>query len=280
MNKVLITGANGFIGKSFISFLNHKNYEILVVTRKEGDVTDLDFWNSLPSSDYVVHLAGQNFVPDSWINSNRFLETNVLGTNLALDYCKRNRIPLIYVSAYLYGIPKELPITENHPIQPNNPYALSKYLAEQVCKFRADYFDQDVTVLRIFNVYGPGQRSEFLIPLIVEQFKKKSEIRILDKSPRRDFIYIDDVVESIYSAMIHCKGYSVYNVGSGLSYSVEEVINLCQEILNSNYPILSEGKERLNEIPDVIADISKIKKELGWAPKISMREGLRILLNS
>src|SRR5262249_23823638 len=179
--------------------------------------------------DHVFHLAARSYVPDSWADPAGFLHTNVTGTARALDYCRANGAHLVFMSSYLYGTPKRLPIREDDPADPGNPYALSKFLAEQVCAFHAATLRVPVTVLRPFNIFGPGQRLEFLIPAIVEQVRRGGEIRVKDLAPRRDFVFVDDVVAALIGAIAKPGGYRVFNIGSGISHSVREVIDAVQK---------------------------------------------------
>jgi nucleoside-diphosphate-sugar epimerase len=200
-----------------------------------------------------------------------------MGTLRVLEFCKKNAISLTHVSAYLYGTPEYLPIDENHRINPNSPYSHSKFLADDLCRFYADTFDLNITVLRPFNIYGTGQRRGFVMPDIVEQALFEDEIEVFDLSPKRDYIYIEDFLD-VMELTVNLKGYRVYNVGSGKSYSVKEVIEETLSILNSKKVFISRGNRRKNEIYDVVADISKIKKELNWTPRYSLRDGLKDMI--
>lgn len=275
MSKVLITGASGFIGNALVKYLETLGHQVIKFTRESGDITKKETWDSIDKTDFLIHLASRNFVPDSWNESSEFLETNVVGTSRALEYAKKNQTKTIYISAYLYGAPIELPINEIHPIIPNNPYALSKFLAEEVCKFHANFLSQSVTILRLFNVFGPGQRSEFLIPTLINQCLNNDVINVLDLKPKRDYIFINDVLDVIYKSMNHAEGLQVYNIGSGNSYSVKEIIDIIQEICKTNWKVNSENMIRPNEINEVIADISKAKEYLDWAPKFDIVQGLK-----
>lgn len=280
MSKVLLTGASGFIGRTLSTYLENLGHQVLKFTRENGDIANRNSWDKFEKADYVIHLASRNFVPDSWMHSSEFLESNVVGTSRALEYAKIHNAKTIYVSAYLYGKPIELPINENHPISPNNPYALSKYLAEEVCKFHANFFEQSVTILRLFNVYGPGQRSEFLVPTLVNQCLKGNLISVLDLKPKRDYVFIEDVLDVIQKAMIKSGGLQIYNIGSGLSYSVQEIIDIIQKICGSDLPVKSQDVVRPNEINNVVADISRAKEDLGWIPKRDIFEGLKNTITS
>ena len=278
MTKVLVTGADGFIGCSLISALEKMELSVVVHTRKNGDITDKKTWKSLPVVDHVFHLAACSYVPESWNDPVGFIETNLMGTQMALEYCRKNKSHLIYVSAYIYGEPSRLPIQESDPATPNNPYALSKYLAERTCEFYSQYWDMGVTIVRPFNVFGPRQRPEFLIPEIVKQIRESDEIRVKDLDPRRDYIYIDDVVDMLVKTMSIPQGLNVLNIGSGISYSVRDIINIIQEVAGTNLPVYSEQSTRKQEIADVVADVSKAEKLLGWSPRYTFADGITNLL--
>jgi nucleoside-diphosphate-sugar epimerase len=241
------------------------------------DVVQSDSWYNFDNIgiEHIVHLAGKTFVPDSWDNPEAFFNVNVIGTSNALSFCKRNECSLTYISAYIYGRQAQLPIREDATFVPNNPYAESKYIAEQVCEFYARVFGVNVNVLRLFNVYGPGQRSNFLIPRLLEQIKGERDfIEVMALLPKRDYIYLDDVCEAIRLSMLKCNGYNVYNVGSGISYSVGEVINILQKLAGTNKTVKSLNRVRNEEIDDVIADISKIEDKLNWKPATTFENGL------
>lgn len=274
MKKILITGAAGFIGKHLIPKIINAGYEVVEINHKDGDIVDEITWEKFPEADLVIHLAGKSFVPASWNEPGTFIKCNLLGTLEALNYCRKYNSKLIFLSSYLYGNPTVLPISENAPLSDANPYALSKHLAEDVCKFFSLNFKIDITIFRPFNVYGPGQPEDFLIPSIIRQIKNGEMIKVKDLEPKRDYIYIDDLVTAILAAVENCKGLHIYNMGSGTSYSVKEVINLIQNIMGSNLVVYSEEVRRKDEIMDTIADINLAVNELEWFPKWELAQGL------
>ncbi|MBM9577289.1 NAD(P)-dependent oxidoreductase [Leptospira sp. 201903070] len=280
MIDVLLTGASGFIGKALVQNLQNRNLQYFALDRKAGDIANPETWINLPKARTVVHLAGNTFVPESWKNTYLFINSNVMGTQNALDYAESQQAQFVFISAYLYGRVNKLPISELDSVSPNNPYALSKYLAEQLCKFYAEYKNLNVRVLRLFNVYGPGQKEYFLIPSIIKQILEKNEIRVLDLKPKRDYVFLRDVVDAIVSACEPLDGFQIFNIGSGRSYSVEEVIGIIQKIANTSLPIVSNLVERKEEISDVIADISKARNLLGWEPKYTFDSGINEILNA
>lgn len=277
MLDAIITGAGGFVGRALSRRLQGDGYEILALTRDHGDVADAAFWAKLPAARAVVHLAGRSYVPESWRMPSRFLETNVIGTQHALDWCRQHNARMIFASAYIYGIPARLPISETDPVNPNNPYALSKHIAEQCCEFAVRNHGLDVTILRIFNVFGHGQRDEFLMPTLIRQLENK-EIHVMDLAPRRDYVYLADVVEAFARALGGPKGFQLFNVGSGKSYSVAEIVAALQDAAGTCLPVISAAQQRPQEIPDVRADIGLIDRELGWKPVFDLVGGLKDML--
>ncbi len=275
MIDALVTGAGGFVGRALVARLKAEGRDVLGLDRAAGDVAEISTWAALPPARRVYHLAARTYVPDSWKDEAAFIKTNVMGTERALAYCRQHNALLIYLSAYVYGLPQTLPIAEAHPVCPNNPYALSKHLAEQLCAFAAAYHGVNVTVLRPFNIYGAGQRSDFLIPTILAQIKKGAAVRVKDLAPRRDYVYIDDVVEAMIMAAESPAGYHVYNIGSGQSYSVEELIATLQRVVGTSLPVISEEQVRAQEIPDVVASIHQAQTVLGWSPRTTLEEGLK-----
>lgn len=274
MSSVILTGATGFIGKHLVPALRLSGHEVFEADQLNGDITEESTWLSFPKANIVIHLAGKSFVPESWSNPLAFIKCNLFGIIEALNYCKRNNARLIFLSSYLYGNPKTLPINENATLVAPNPYALSKKLAEETCEFYSQNFGINITILRPFNVYGPGQSTIFLIPSIINQMLGGHKIEVKDLYPRRDYIFISDLVEAIIKATEYCCGFHIFNIGTGISHSVKEVIKILQKINNSDLEIVSANEQRINEIPDTVADISLAKKTINWKPKINFEEGL------
>ncbi len=255
-------------------------HEVIGIDSSNGDISDRKLFDQFESAkiEHVFHLAAKSFVPDSWNDPLSFYETNVHGTHNVLEFCRKEGVNVTYVSSYLYGVPERLPISETDKISSNNPYAHSKYLAEQLCEFYSREFNMHITVIRPFNIYGVGQREIFLIPKIIDLVRNESVVKVMDLIPKRDFLFIDDLVDALVLTMNNQNSFSVYNIGSGYSISVKEIIDVIQQQLHSNKPVESEMQTRKNEILDVIADISKAKKELGWIPKTTFEEGIKQMI--
>ncbi|PCK88722.1 glucose 4-epimerase [Rhizobium sophoriradicis] len=278
MVDAIVTGAGGFLGKRLAERLGRDGFNVLALDRKHGDISEEVMWQELPAARTLFHLAGRTFVPDSWTQGPSFMAANVLGTQHALNWCKRHKARLVFASAYVYGVPERLPIQESDPVRPNNPYALSKHLAEQLCEFAATHEQIPVVVLRLFNIYGAGQRPEFLIPTLLNRIREKQDIQVMDLSPRRDYVFVDDVLSAFAKAIDVPDGYHCINIGSGRSYSVQEIIDILQEAAGTALPVVSSCAVRRNEIPDVRADITRARAVLGWRPEWDLPAGIRELM--
>ena len=280
MAKVLVTGAAGFVGRTLVPALTVVGHDVIALRRSDGDVTEAATWARLPAVEHVFHLAGRSFVPESWRDPAGFLHANVSGTAQGLAYSRARGAHFVFVSGYLYGRPKRLPIQEDDPQEPNNPYALSKSLAEQICAFYATSMGLSATVIRPFNIYGPGQRPEFLIPTIVDQVAKGADIQVNDLEPRRDYVHLDDLAAALVRTIERPGGHHVVNIGSGISYSVRDIIDTIQATAGTRLPVVSSEEPRPNEIADVRADIRRARTSLGWEPRVSFAEGIEQLVRA
>lgn len=279
-NRVAVTGASGFVGQHFVHRLRAAGVAVLELSRSQGFNVCVD---QIPMEglDRVFHFAGLTGVPKAWGQPLEFFETNALGTMRVLDQCRLAGCAVTYLSAYVYGSPERLPISEDHPVAANNPYAFSKHVAEEACDFYARHYGLSCITLRLFNTYGPGQNADFLVPFIAEQLldKGRAIIEVKDLAPRRDYVYIDDVVDAIVAASNAPSG-SVFNIGSGVAYSVEEIIHAAIAAAGIDKPYRSSNQRRKNEIDCVVADISALQAAVGWEPRTSLKAGLRKIIES
>lgn len=283
MSKILVTGASGFIGRALTSRLKVQGRDVVPVDSADGDIASRETLAKFEQENiaHVFHLAGKTFVPDSWDDPQAFCQTNVLGTVNVLEFCRKRRIPMTYVSAYVYGHPDSLPISESSAIRPSNPYALTKRLAEEACEFYASAYELPVTTIRPFNVYGIGQAENFLIPAIINQALDGGEkIVVKDLAPKRDYVYLEDLVSALLATLDKPGGYRVYNIGSGVSLSVQEVIDAIQGIADTQKEVVCDNAVRTNELMDVVADITKAGNELGWQPGHSFHAGIENIIRS
>lgn len=277
---VLVTGASGFIGRSLCKRLRESGCKVTGLSQRDGDISQRDYFERYVNLavDHVFHLASRTFVPDSWEDPGAFYATNVIGTVNVLEYCRIKKAPLTFVSAYIYGPQESQPISEDAKILPSNPYAHSKHLAEQVCEFYAKTFSIQCTVVRPFNVYGFGQSEIFLIPTIFNQIMSGTEVQVRDLSPKRDYIYIADLVDFLVLTTRQRKNFSIYNAGSGSSLSVLDIIRTIGKQCNKDIKIIEEGIARRKELSNTIADIDKAKLEMGWAPRYTFESGIADIL--
>ena len=275
MKSVLVTGADGFLGRHIQQDLTRHGFDVLPKRRTDGDVTEIITWDKFPSSDYLVHLAGLTFVPASWENPTDFVQSNSVSTSHALDFCRKNKTKMIFLSTYLYSSKLQTPIKETDEIEPANPYALSKLLGEQLCSFYAKQFGVEVIILRPFNVFGSGQNLRFLIPSIISQAIKGDEISVLDIRPARDYVFIEDLLDAVHKSITSDLRFGIINVGTGIASTVEQLIFSLADVIGRKLTINSSNQERFGEINLTQADISQAKLLLGWLPKWSLSQGLR-----
>jgi len=279
--KILITGYSGFIGSYLLKRLNKNEHELVLADiTNDTDICDWQQVKHFTGIDIIIHLANLSFVPASYEQPKRFYETNYLSTLNMLELCRLNGAKMIYFSSYMYGHPQYQPIDENHPIQAYNPYSQTKVICESLCEGYNRDFKVPITIFRPFNIYGKGQNPEFLISSIIQQ-AQNGKIVIRDDRPKRDYIHVEDIISAIITAIeIKDDNNSIkkFNLGSGKSYSVKEIIDLVRGFFDSEIEYICTHEIRANEVLDTIADITKIKKELNWEPKISIEDGLRTML--
>jgi nucleoside-diphosphate-sugar epimerase len=274
--SLVVTGASGFVGRHLVQVLQRHGRNVICRSARDGDIAG-GLTAHEPVS-HVIHLAGRTFVPDSWVSPPEFYETNLLGTAQVAEFCRRGGARLMLVSSYVYGRPQRLPIAEDHPVDPFNPYAHSKILAEQVALYYERAFGVPVTIIRPFNLYGPGQDRRFLIPTLLDQVRGGGpQIEVADLRPRRDFLYIDDFVDLLLAALDGDGG--IYNAGSGHSVGVQELIDVMLAAAGVRKTVVSRDERRPDEVLDVVADISKAERDLGWRPRTTIETGIAHLLS-
>jgi len=275
--KILITGHSGFIGSYLQKKLEKTEHELILVDIANGtNICDWQQVKQYEGMDVIVHLANLSFVPASYEQPKRFYETNYLSTLNMLELCRLSNAKMVFFSSYIYGHPQYQPIDENHPTQAFNPYAQTKVICESLCEGYNRDFKVPITIFRPFNIYGTGQNPDFLIPSIIQQ-AKTGKIVIKDDRPKRDYIHVEDIVDAIITAIETenaDKSIQKYNLGSGLSYSVKEIVDMVRGLFDTEIEYICTHEIRPNDVMDTIADISKIQNKLHWKPSISILEGL------
>jgi nucleoside-diphosphate-sugar epimerase len=277
---IAVTGSNGFVGRNLIQALKRGTDEIIEIDIASGiDITSKSQCDTIPKFDVVVHLAAKIFVPDSYKVPSDFYYTNYIGTLNILEMCRKYNARMIFASSYVYGNPQYLPIDENHPVIAFNPYADSKIQGEDLIKSYHKFFGVRAIIVRPFNLFGKGQHNIFLISSILEQ-AKTGTINLQSSKPKRDYIYIDDMV-SAYLKMIYNSGFEfeIFNIGSGTSYSVREITDMINKHYSNNLTINFTELERPNEVENTISNIQKAKSLLQWEPNVSMEMGIKTCLD-
>src|ERR1700675_1602021 len=214
--SILVTGADGFIGSHLVEALRAAGHLVWTHSTREGDIRDCSL--RFEGVGHVFHLAARTFVPDSWTAPLSFYEVNLLGTVNVLEFCRAQAASVTLMSSYVYGPPARLPISEDEPLRAFNPYSHTKILAEETALYYQRQFAVPVTIVRPFNVYGPGQDRRFLIPKILTQAADpgQSAIVVADLRPRRDYLFIADLVDLLTRTAFRRAG-GVFNAGSGSS---------------------------------------------------------------
>lgn len=280
MKKILITGSRGFVGRSLISLLKTKSFEILQAEGSSSlNLCEWEAVKNIPKSEIIVHLASKSFIPDSFKKPLSFYNNNILSTLNILEKAKVDGSKVIFFSTYIYGTPMYLPIDENHKKSAQNPYTQSKLVCEDLCEAYYRDFGVPIIIFRPFNIYGPGQKLPFFIPAIISQINNKV-IQLNDSRPKRDFIYIDDVVDAVLLSIANNENlFRIYNIGSGVSTSVKDIVYSIINLSKSKAQVLFTNEMRQGEILDTVANISKIQNELHWKPKIAINRGLKLSID-
>ena len=280
--KILVTGHKGFIGNNLINQLSPEFTFGYANNNREEQINVLDrkLLDSIGNIDAIVHLASKTSIINSYKDPYNTYYTNIVGTLNILDFAKERRIDkIIYVSTYIYGNPIYLPIDENHPIAPHAPYNKSKYASETLCKYYSDDYGLNIVTLRPFYVYGFSPKGESFIPAIIKQINKNGKVILSKENTKRDFLFITDYINLIRSILLKFpQGYNVYNVGSGKSYSLENIVEIIEKILEKQISIEYNLLLRPNDVTEMYADIKKLNSIYGWKPKVDIEEGLRLIL--
>jgi nucleoside-diphosphate-sugar epimerase len=267
--KIIVTGSHGFIGTKLVKSLVDDMHEVIPLDLETGyDITDWDSLKEIIDFDIVIHLAAISYVPKSYEIPREMFKVNINGTLNMLELCRINKAKFIFTSSYVYGKPQYLPIDENHPTKSFNPYCQSKLIGENLCECYHKDFGVPIIIFRPFNIYGPGQNESFLIPLIIKQIEEDGIVKLKDPKPKRDFIHVDDVVAAYCKALAYEKtSFEIFNLGSGMGYSVEQIAEILVAKSDRLIPIEFSQQKRKLEILVTVADINKARKLLNWKTK-------------
>ena len=285
LKRILITGHDGFLGSHLVNYLS-KNYEIVGLSKNKqprrpdiqqikSDIRKITL-KSIPKDIYcIIHLAAITDVKYCQNEPTECFDVNVKGTQNLLELARKLNSKFIYMStSHVYGVPKKNPITEEHPKNPTSIYSASKLAGEIMCESYAKTYNMPITILRLFSVYGPNSPTHLVTSRIISQMLSGNLLKLGNLKPKRDFIYIQDVINVIELVLKKSKGFNSYNVGTGRSYSIKEVCKFLEEISNKKIHVKSvKIYTRKSDIDNFVSDSSKLKK-LGWIPKTEFKEGL------
>jgi UDP-glucuronate 4-epimerase len=302
MARILVTGGAGFIGShtcqrllargdelavldNFNTFydpaLKRSNVELIRDARViEGDIRDRAQVGELfarHAFDAVIHLAAMAGVRPSVQDPLLYEDVNMRGTLVLLEELrKRPRIKFVFASSSsVYGARDRMPFSEADDIpHPASPYAATKRAGELMAYTYHHLFGLDVTCLRFFTVYGPRQRPEMAIAKFTAAIDAGQPIPFYgDGSTRRDYTYIDDIVDGVVAALDQCRGYEIYNLGESATTSLAELVDALGRALGKR-PILDRQPLQPGDVPLTCADIAKARAQLGYAPRVPVAEGL------
>jgi len=297
--KAIILGGAGFIGSHLADALLKKNYKVKIIDNLstgrienikhikkkikfiKANISKNGIWqNEFRNVDYVFHLAALADIVPSIDNPDKYYHSNVTGTLNVLQACKKFKVKkLLYsASSSCYGIPKKYPTKETEKINPIFPYAVTKYLGEQLIIYWSKIYNINFISLRLFNVYGPRSRTSgtygaMFGVFLAQKLSKKPYTMVGDGKQSRDFTYVSDVVEAFMMSAKSKLTNKIFNVGSGKTVQVKKII----EYLEGDYVKIPK---RPGEPDITYADISNIKKNLKWAPKIDIKNGVNIILKN
>lgn len=279
--NIAVAGSDGFVGRNVCAQLRATGHSIIPIDVTQGiDLCDSQVVEKIPQIDCFIHLANLVYVPASYEDPAKFYRVNYLTTLNALEVCRKWNARLVYISSYIYGAPQYLPVDENHPVCPFNPYAQTKVICEKLCEGYHRDFGVKVSIVRPFNLYGVGQKGKLLIPEIIGQLKEgKTCIQLKASSPRRDYINVVDVARAIVTCAMSDEPYGVYNACSGESISVREITEIINRNLRTKVDFSFSASDRPNEVDESRGSCEKLKK-LGWSPTVSFEEGIRQILRS
>lgn len=306
MKNVLVTGADGFIGSHLVEALVHRGYHVRAMVLYNsfdswgwldesprdirdavevvaGDVRDSGFVRTaVKGQDAVMHLAALIAIPYSYAAPQSYVDVNVTGTlNIVSAARDFGTAKVLHTStSECYGTAQFVPITEEHPLVGQSPYAASKIGADQIALSFFRSFGVPVTVCRPFNTYGPRQSARAVIPTVISQIASgKDEIELGALSPTRDFNFVQDTVDGMIAILkADATAGETINLGSGHEIAIGDLVTLIGSVMNRQITVVSKN-ERLrpekSEVERLLADASKAKRLANWTPAFAGRDGLR-----
>jgi len=309
-NKILVTGADGFIGSHLTEVLVESGYEVSAfvcynsfnslgwldtisdeiknkITFISGDIRDPNGVNeAMKNMDIVFHLAALIAIPFSYTSPDSYIDTNVKGTLNILQAARKNNVKrvLITSTSEVYGTAQFIPITELHPKQPQSPYSASKIGSDAIADSFYRSFELPVTIVRPFNTYGPRQSARAVIPTIISQLLNGAEeIKLGDILPTRDLLFVKDTVNG-FIKIAQCEdliGHEV-NIATQSEISIGSLAQLIINKINPDAKIVTDTiriRPEKSEVFRLFGSNEKLKSYTDWEPKYSLEEGLEETIN-
>ena len=301
--KVLVTGADGFIGSHLTEELVRRGYDVRAFVYYNsfnswgwldetayrgqfdvfaGDIRDpYGVKEALQGCDVVLHLASLIAIPYSYHSPATYVDTNITGTLNVVQAAKELGIRVVHTStSEVYGTAQYVPIDEDHPLVGQSPYAATKIGADQIAMSFYRSFETPVSIIRPFNTYGPRQSARAVIPTIITQIASGQEtIKLGAISPTRDFNYVMDTVDGFIAVMNHEASIGeVINIGSNYEVSIGDTARYIAEVMNREITIETDEvrlRPEKSEVNRLWANNAKAKELLGWEPTYGGVEGLK-----
>jgi len=303
--KILVTGSDGFIGSHMVeellkrgakvrSFVYYNSFngwgwlDYFSPSQKRkldifaGDIRDPNgVRKAMKGVDAVFHLAALIGIPFSYHSPDSYVDTNIKGTLNILQAARENKLEQVFVTSTseVYGTAQYVPINEDHPVNPQSPYAATKAAADGLALSFYRSFNLPVTIVRPFNTFGPRQSARAIIPTIITQIcSGKKSIALGNLKAMRDFNYVTDTVNGfIRLAETRKTEGGVYNVGSGREVSIKDLVEIISQILKKDIKVRKD-RQRIrpgkSEVERLLCDMSKIKETCGWKTRVSLEDGL------
>ena len=296
--KILVTGADGFIGshvvetlvksghdvRAFVLYNSFNSWGWLDESEKTirdsidifaGDIRDphgVD--KAVEKQEVILNLAALIAIPYSYHSPDTYIDTNIKGTLNILQAARRHGVKRVVQTSTseVYGTAQYIPIDEAHPLHPQSPYAATKVGADQLALSFHASFDVPVGILRPFNTYGPRQSARAVIPTIISQLANKSKVKLGSLSPTRDFSFVQDTANGFLAAAQSdaIVGQTI-NLGSGFEISVKETAETIAKLMNTKLELVDDEQRvrpENSEVERLHASIEKAKTLLGWQPEL------------
>jgi NAD dependent epimerase/dehydratase len=306
MKRVLVTGADGFIGSHLTESLVRKGFQVRALCQYNsfsspgwidtietkilsqieivfGDIRDKQVVkNAMHNIDTVYHLAALIAIPFSFIAVESYVDTNIKGTLNVLEVARDSNISRILVTSTseVYGTAKSIPIDETHSRQPQSPYSATKIAADAIAESYHRSFGLPVTIVRPFNTYGPRQSARAIIPVIITQLLNGvEEIKLGNLKPTRDLVFVEDTIEGFQKIAVTDSliGEDV-NIATEREVSMEQLAKELIKQINPSANVVNEDlrlRPENSEVYRLLGSAQKLLQHTGWKPEINLYSGLK-----